>query len=139
MVGYDSITPKAPLVAATPPPGVPRRMLLRRLRQMTVDQGFTEVSNYSFVNEESIVRFGLDPEALARWADLLAMRTVNVGSPPTAPDFPRDPKDAPFLAAALAAHADFPITGDKDLLAARGIVATRIVTVAEFCTEFGIT
>jgi putative PIN family toxin of toxin-antitoxin system len=83
-------------------------------------------------------RFGLDQQILERWAELLAMRTVNVGSPPKVPDFPRDPKDAPFLAAALAAHADFLITGDKDLLQAKDIVATRIVTVAEFSNEFGI-
>jgi len=43
---------------------------------------------------------------------------VNAGSPPCVPDFPRDPKDAPFLAAALAARADFLITGDNDLLQA---------------------
>lgn len=65
-------------------------------------------------------RFGLDEQTLGRWGELLAMRTVNVGRPPKAPDFPRDPKDAPFLAAALAARADFLITGDKDLLDATG-------------------
>lgn len=83
-------------------------------------------------------KFGLDQETLGRWAELLAMRTVNVGSPPAVPDFPRDPKDAPFLAAALAAHADFLITGDKDLLDAKDAIATRIVTVAEFYSEFQI-
>jgi len=83
-------------------------------------------------------KFGLDEETLQRWAGLLAMRTVNVGSPPTAPDFPRDPKDAPFLAAALLAHADFLITGDKDLLEAKDVVATHIVTVAEFSSQFSI-
>ena len=83
-------------------------------------------------------KFGLDEQTLQQWADLLALRTVNVGSPPHTPDFPRDPKDAPFLAAALATHADFLITGDKDLLSARDVVATRIVTIAEFSNEFGI-
>jgi putative PIN family toxin of toxin-antitoxin system len=83
-------------------------------------------------------KFGLDEETLKRWAELLAMRTVNLGSPPSSPDFPRDPKDAPFLAAALASRADFLITGDKDLLDAKDTVATRIVTVAEFSSEFGI-
>ena len=83
-------------------------------------------------------KFGLDEVALARWAELMAMRTVNVGSPPNVPNFPRDPKDAPFLAAALAHHADFLITGDKDLLEAKHIVATRILTVAEFSSEFQI-
>lgn len=83
-------------------------------------------------------KFGLDEPTLKHWAELLAMRTVNVGSPPQVPDFPRDPKDMPFLGAALAANADFLVTGDKDLLAAKHLVATRIVTVAEFCGELGI-
>jgi len=83
-------------------------------------------------------KFGLDQQALEWWAELLAMRTVNIASPPQVPDFPRDPKYAPFLAAALAAHADFLITGDKDLLQAKDILATRIVTVAEFSNEFRI-
>jgi uncharacterized protein len=83
-------------------------------------------------------KFGLDGPALQRWAELLAMRTVSIESPPAVPDFPRDPKDAPFLAAALATHANFLITGDKDLLEASGLVATRVVTIAEFSAEFGI-
>src|SRR5438270_28447 len=82
---------------------------------------------------------GTEVEAtLERWAELLSMRTVNVGSPPEVPDFPRDPKDALFLAAALAVHADFLITGDRDLLAAKDVVATRIITTADFSSEFGI-
>ncbi len=84
-------------------------------------------------------KFGLTEPTLARWAELLAMRTVQVGSPPNTPDFPRDPKDAPFLAAALAVAADYLITGDKDLLEANDLVTTRIVTVAQFGSEFQIT
>jgi uncharacterized protein len=83
-------------------------------------------------------KFGLDAETLGRWAELLAMRTINIGNPPRAPDFPRDPKDAPFLAAALAAHADFLITGDADLLDARDLVATRIVTPAGLPPSLGL-
>lgn len=83
-------------------------------------------------------KFGLDQQILERWTDLLAMRAVNVGSPARVPDFPRDPKDAIFLAAALATNAAFLITGDNDLLAAKEIVSTRIVTVKEFSTEFQI-
>ena len=52
-------------------------------------------------------KFGFDQQTLDRWSELVAMRTVNVGSPPTMADFPRDPKDAPFLAAAVAARADW--------------------------------
>jgi putative PIN family toxin of toxin-antitoxin system len=84
-------------------------------------------------------KFGLNEPTLQKWTELLAMRTVNVGSPPHVPDFPRDPKDALFLAAAILAHADFLVTGDLDLLQAKAALATRIVTVAEFATEFQIT
>lgn len=83
-------------------------------------------------------RFHLDGQTPELWEELLALRTVNVGAPPATPDFPRDPKDATFLAAALAARADFLITGDKDLLNAARLVSARIVTVAEFAGEFQI-
>jgi putative PIN family toxin of toxin-antitoxin system len=83
-------------------------------------------------------KFQLSTETLGDWTATLDLRTVNVGSPPAVPDFPRDPKDAPFLAAALACHADFLITGDQDLLQAKDILSTRIVTVADFASEFQI-
>lgn len=83
-------------------------------------------------------KFGLTAEVLDQWADLLNMRAVDVGSPRTTVDFPRDPKDAPFLAAAVATEADLLITGDKDLLEARGIIKTRIVSVVEFSAEFQV-
>ncbi len=46
--------------------------------------------------------------------------------------FPRDAKDAKFLACALAAGADFLVTGDRDFTAARQIEQTKIVSVAQF-------
>src|SRR5450432_3962098 len=60
MVGYDSITPVAPLVAASVPPGNPTRKFQHDVRNIFVDQGFTEVYNYSFISEESARAFGLD-------------------------------------------------------------------------------
>ena len=43
----------------------------------------------------------------------------------------RDPKDRPILRAALDAHADLFLTGDKDFLEA-SITDPRIISVAEF-------
>ncbi len=83
-------------------------------------------------------KFGLKAEQLEEWATLLDMRTINVGSPTVTVDLPRDPKDASFLAAAVATDADFLITGDKDLLEAGIVMKTRILTVADFSTEFQI-
>jgi putative PIN family toxin of toxin-antitoxin system len=82
-------------------------------------------------------KFGLPAEVLQHWAELMELRTVSVGNPPAVP-FARDPKDAPLLAAAIATQADFLITGDRDLLEAKDSVATRVVTVAEFASEFQI-
>lgn len=62
MVGYDSIEPKPPLVPCAPSYDPPEREFLRRTRRMVASQGFTEVSNYSFVSEEEAKRFGLAVE-----------------------------------------------------------------------------
>ncbi len=62
MIGYDSITPRAPLVAAAVPPRNEERIFHHRVRDLMVDNGFTEVYNYSFVSEEAAARFGFAPD-----------------------------------------------------------------------------
>ena len=47
-------------------------------------------------------------------------------------EFPRDQKDAMFLACAISNNADFFITGDKDFEEAHKIVNTTIVSVSMF-------
>lgn len=81
-------------------------------------------------------KFRLDANLIVQWIDLLSMRAIDIGNPPLSFNLPRDPKDSPFLAAALFSEADFLITGDQDLLSARGLVRTQIVTVAEFAAKF---
>jgi len=51
---------------------------------------------------------------------------------------PSDPKDAKYLAAAVATDADYLITGDKDLLQLELPIATRIVTASEFAAAADI-
>ena len=46
--------------------------------------------------------------------------------------FPRDVSDAKFLACALAAEADFLITGYQDFIEARKIGRTKIISVSQF-------
>lgn len=82
-------------------------------------------------------KFGFGEEVLSKWTELLTLRTVNIGNPPSV-EFERDPKDAPFLAAAIAANVEVVVTGDKDLLALRGQLATKFLTATEFAIEFGI-
>jgi len=76
-------------------------------------------------------RFRLPAEVLRRWFELLD-RLTTIIEVPTPPDFPRDPKDAIFLACAVAAQADYLVTGDKDFAEARRILTTKIVSVAQF-------
>jgi len=62
MVGYESITPQAPLIESVVPPENASRKYLRRARDMATAQGFTEVYNYSFVTEEMAQAFHINPE-----------------------------------------------------------------------------
>jgi phenylalanyl-tRNA synthetase beta chain len=60
MIGYEEITPAAPLVASVVPPANPERAYVRRMRDELAAQGFTEVHNYSFVNEADVRRLQCD-------------------------------------------------------------------------------
>lgn len=59
MVGYGEITPEAPSLPVVVPPASPMRLYLRSVRAQLAAQGFTEVYNYSFTNEEQWTPFGL--------------------------------------------------------------------------------
>ncbi|MCX6629136.1 MAG: phenylalanine--tRNA ligase subunit beta [Candidatus Solibacter sp.] len=72
MVGYDSITPRAPLLPAAVPPGNAARRFQHDVRNLFVDNGFTEVYNYSFLSEEAARAFGLDPAAHIRVTNPIA-------------------------------------------------------------------
>ncbi len=63
MIGYSSITPKSPLLPAAVPPRNEERECLHGLRKLVAAQGFHEVYNYSFLSEETVRRFGFDPES----------------------------------------------------------------------------
>ena len=72
MIGYDSIAPLAPLVAAAVSPANPERKFQHEVRDVLVDLGFTEVYNYSFVSEESVRAFGFAPETHLRVTNPIA-------------------------------------------------------------------
>jgi phenylalanyl-tRNA synthetase beta chain len=72
MIGYDSIAPQAPLVAASVPPGNASRRFQHDVRNLFVDNGFTEVYNYSFLSEEAVRAFGFDPAAHVRVTNPIA-------------------------------------------------------------------
>ncbi|MBL8175963.1 MAG: hypothetical protein JNK48_14900 [Bryobacterales bacterium] len=63
MIGYATIAPTAPVTPTEVPQDNPRRRFHRQLRQLVTAQGFDEVYNYSFLSEDDVRRFGLDPAA----------------------------------------------------------------------------
>jgi phenylalanyl-tRNA synthetase beta chain len=63
MIGYDSIAPAAPAILATVPPANEERVFQHDVRTLFVNQGFTEVYNYSFISEELARSFGFEPAA----------------------------------------------------------------------------
>jgi putative PIN family toxin of toxin-antitoxin system len=73
----------------------------------------------------------LSAEVQQEWIDLLQTVTklieVNIEV-----DFPRDRKDAKFLACAIAANIDFLITGDQDFEDVQILENTTILSVRDF-------
>ncbi|OKH31782.1 putative toxin-antitoxin system toxin component, PIN family [[Phormidium ambiguum] IAM M-71] len=76
-------------------------------------------------------RLKLSEEQKQRWFDVLnaATTTINVE---VEVDFPRDRKDAKFLACAVAANATFLISGDRDLTDVQRWGNTTIISVSLF-------
>lgn len=76
-------------------------------------------------------RFGLPEVLLQRWQAVFD-KTIRLVEVNVEVNFPRDPKDAPFLACALATQAEYLITGDKDFVEAYKIVKTTVLSVGQF-------
>src|SRR5215467_11303965 len=69
MVGYASIVPQAPVVLAEPTPRNPQHDQHRSLRAAMAGQGFTEVSNYSFISDADAALFGYATDKLLQVAN----------------------------------------------------------------------
>lgn len=72
-------------------------------------------------------KFNLSAEVIEKWntivTNLTTLVDVNI-----VVDFPRDQKDAKFLSCALAADADYLITGDADFSEAWKLTKTTIIS-----------
>ncbi len=75
-------------------------------------------------------KFALPAPVLQRWYEMLDTLVTPIAVASDV-DFPRDRKDAKFLACALTAGAEFLITGDRDF-AAQKLAATTIISVQQF-------
>jgi uncharacterized protein len=110
---------------------LPEKLLLFIISQ----PDFEWVASPEILKEYSEVlhrpKFALPDSLLSEWDErfrsAIAEWPVEISVP-----FPRDAKDAKFLACALAADADFLITGDLDFSEARKLGNTKIVSVSQF-------
>jgi phenylalanyl-tRNA synthetase beta chain len=62
MIGYGSIPIQPPALPAIPPARNEERLFHREVRAALVELGFTEVYNYSFVNEDQVRALGMHPD-----------------------------------------------------------------------------
>src|SRR5215467_8034114 len=69
MVGYASIVPQAPAVLAEPTPRNLEHEQQRAVREALKGQGFTEVSNYSFISDAEAALFGYSTDKLLQVAN----------------------------------------------------------------------
>ena len=76
-------------------------------------------------------KFKLPPEIIEKWLMVFDLLT-NCIDVDLEIDFPRDQKDAKFLACAIAGKAKFFITGDKDFTEAEKLLDTIIISATDF-------
>jgi uncharacterized protein len=76
-------------------------------------------------------KFRLRADVLQRW-EAMFNTFITVVEVQDDVQFPRDQKDAKFLACARATDAEYLITGDKDFVEAYKIVNTTVLSVALF-------
>ena len=76
-------------------------------------------------------KFNLADSVLLKWEEWFRLSVTELPVEVSV-SFPRDISDAKFLACALAADADFLITGDRDFSEARKISRTKIISVSQF-------
>lgn len=84
-----------------------------------------------YKNVLSRPKFRLAEDLRREWFELIDSVTNEIQITRTV-DFPRDQKDAKFLACALAANAEFLITGDLDFTEAQIIGDTIILSASMF-------
>jgi uncharacterized protein len=77
-------------------------------------------------------RYSVDPQHVQDLLNLLSVRAVVAAERRMVSTTLRDPKDNPTLACAVAGHADFIVTGDRDLLVLRRFREIPVISPVTF-------
>ncbi|MBF0218186.1 MAG: putative toxin-antitoxin system toxin component, PIN family [Gammaproteobacteria bacterium] len=115
------------LISALLKDGTPERALIKLI---TATEWQWVVSNEILQEYFGVMarpKFGFSDHLLQSWQELLKQSVIIIEVTTTI-DFPRDRKDAKFLACMIAANADLLLTGDSDFSEAQALVRGNIVT-----------
>ena len=118
--------------------GLPERVLVAIIAR---DDWHWLVTTDLLAEYERVIRrprLGIPLDAQEEWLRLVRQDCIQLDLPLPLIEFPRDRKDVHVLQAAVAAEADYLITGDKDFTEAQSLITSQIVTVREFARRFGI-
>lgn len=113
----------------------PERVVLFIAQQPDIDW----VVSSEIVEEYKAVlsrpRFALPQDLLQRWFALIDRVCIRI-EPPETINFPRDQKDAKFIACALASGAEYFVSGDRNFEDARKLLRTTIIPAKLFVRMF---
>ena len=108
--------------------GLHRHMDSGRIRIVTCNEQLTEIAN---VLCRPRIRKYISEEQAEEFLDLLLDAAMLV-EPEAGPELCRDPKDDYLLYTAMAASADYLVSGDNDLLTLKQIDGTQIIPYTDF-------
>src|SRR3954470_24379618 len=118
------------------PGSVPATLLIRAREgafSLYLSDYILEETAAVLLREKNRARHGAPPEKVARFCRSLAAVARMVRELPELDAVPDDPKDNPIVATAVAARADYLVTGDRQhLLPMREYLGVRIVSPREF-------
>ena len=90
----------------------------------------------SLTQPRLMASYGHTLAAVDRFCQALLAASVFIAEPPAIGPVSRDPNDDQVLACAIAAEADYLVTGDKDLLVLEQYKDVTILTVRQFLDMF---
>ena len=116
---------------------LPERIIMMIARRDDIEWIVTEAIVEEYKQVLARPKFTIPKQELARQFVFIDKFTVRIENDAII-DFPRDRKDAKFLACAKAVKADYLVTGDRDFSEAQQLITTRIVSAVEFAQILGI-
>lgn len=105
------------------------------IASVIADSRFEWIASHPIIKEYKEVlnrpKLNLSQSTKHEWLEVIDLAVIKIDVKINI-DFPRDSKDAKFLACAITSGADYLITGDKDFDDIPNLDVTEVVTVSQF-------